>query len=94
MGVSLAFHYRPSLSQLSVITRGRALGSFNQEETAVSKETVLFRMLQCISGVSGNKANCIVSHYHSVHALVEAFQSELTEKDRAEMLCVERGKRA
>ena len=50
MGVSLAFHYRPSLSQLSVITRGRALGSFNQEETAVSKETVLFRMLQCISG--------------------------------------------
>lgn len=80
----------PPLSELSVITRGRALGSVNQNDPrCVNKETVLYRMLQCISGVSSAKASSVVSHYHSVYELLAAYEAAETEEEKERLLSVE-----
>lgn len=84
----------PPLSELSVITRGRALGSVNQSDPrTVNKETVLYRMLQCIPGVSSSKASSVVSHYHSVYELMAAYEAAETEEERERLLSVGMGRR-
>ena len=60
------------------MSRERVIGSINRQEAQrnASNETVLYRMLQCIPGVSSTKANNVVSHFHSVRELRDACEQE------------------
>ena len=53
------------------MARGKGLGSYQLKESATPSEATLFRMLQCIPGVSAAKAAAVIEHYHSVSELVE-----------------------
>ena len=68
------------------MARGKGLGSYQLKESATPSEATLFRMLQCIPGVSAAKAAAVIEHYHSVSELVEAYESLESEEEKEKML--------
>lgn len=70
------------------MARGKGLGSYQLKESATPSEATLFRMLQCIPGVSAAKAAAVIEHYHSVSELVEAYESLESEEEKEKLLIV------
>ena len=70
------------------MARGRGLGGYQLKELATPSEATLFRMLQCIPGVSEAKAAAVIEHYHSVAELVEAYESLPSEAEKEKLLVV------
>ena len=70
------------------MARGKGLGSYQLKESATPSEATLFRMLQCIPGVSAAKAATVIEHYHSVSELVEAYESLESEEEKEKLLIV------
>ena len=73
---------------MGVIARGRGLGGNQLKESATASESVLFRMLQCVPGVSVAKAASILEHYHSVQELLDAFDQQEDERKKETLLSV------
>ena len=82
---------RSQLSELGVMARGRGLGGYQLKESATTSEATLFRMLQCIPGVSAAKAAAVIEHYHSVSELIEAYDRLPSEADKEKLLIVRMG---
>lgn len=84
----LFFTFRAQLSELGVMARGRGLGGYQLKDSATPSETMLFRMLQCIPGVSAAKAAAVIEHYHSVSELIEAYDQQPSEAEKEMLLIV------
>ena len=82
------FIIRNPLSELGVIARGRGLGGNQLKESATPSESVLFRMLQCVPGVSAAKAASVLEYYHSVRELLDAFDQQKDEREKETLLSV------
>ena len=78
---------RQSLNELSVVGKGKMLSN-TYNDSMTEKELLLFRILQCVPGVSSTKALSVLQHYKSVAELVNAYASLQTKEMKEDLLSV------
>lgn len=78
---------RQPLTELGVATKSKTFG-ITFQDSFDDQQLVLFRMLQCIPGVSSTKAVAVLSYYHSISELKEAYDKLPTLEMKEDLLSV------